>query len=132
MKSIADFFGDPLVWPVVVYLVAYTFVWLIAWALGQLFKHQGSVERAAARAWRIALVLHILGGTLLIIWLWERVDNRYDEWAYQTLYLLIYGVIMIVDVFLLFAVRTKNTKKRDTDASMPKPAGKSRNPKKSS
>ena len=109
MKSIADFFGDPLVWPVVVYFVAYTFVWLIAWALGQLFKHRVSIESAAVRAWGIALVLHILGGTLLIIWLWDRVDNRYDEWTYKTLYLLIYIIIMIVDVFLFFGVRTKKT-----------------------
>ena len=125
-----DFFGDPLVWPAVVYFSAYTFVWLIAWALGQLFKQRVSVERAAAIGWGIALVIHILGGILLIIWLWDRVHNRYDEWMYKTLYLLIYIVIMIVDVCLLFSVPTKNTKKRDTDASMPKPTRKSRNPKK--
>ena len=130
MESIADFFGDPLVWPAVVYFIAYTFVWLIALALGQLCKHQVSIERAATIAWRIALIIHILGGTALIVWLWDRVDNRYDEWGYKIGYLFIYIVFMIVDVCLLFSVPTKNTKKRDTDASMPKPTRKSRNPKK--
>ena len=128
MEGIADFFGDPLVWPAVVYLIAYTFVWMIALALGQLFKHRVSVERAAAFAWGIALFIHMLGGTALIIWLGDRAHNRFAEWGY--LYLLFYIVIMIVDVCLLLSVRTKNTKKRDTDASMPKPTRKSRNPKK--
>ena len=130
MEGIADFFGDPLVWPAVVYFVAYTFVWLIAWAFGQLFKQRVSIERAAAIGWGIALVLHILGGTLLIIWLWDRVDNRYDEWTYKTLYMLIYIVIIVVDVCLLFSVLTKNTKQRGTDALMSKPSRKSSNPKK--
>ena len=125
-----DFFGDPLVWPAAVYLIAYTFVWMIALTLGQLSKHRVSVERAAAIGWGIALFIHILGGTALIIWLWDRAHNRFAEWTYTTLYLLFYIVIMIVDVCLLFSVLTKNTKKRDTDASMPKPTRKSRNPKK--
>ena len=132
MEGIADFFGDPLVWPAVVYFIAYTFVWLIAWALGQLCKHRVSIERAAAIGWGIALFIHILGGTLLIIWLWDRVDNRYDEWPYKILYLLIYIVILIIDACLLFSVLTKDTKKRDTDASMPTPSRKSSNPKKKS
>ena len=132
MDGITDFFGDPLVWPAVVYFVAYAFVWLIAWGLGQSLKHRVSVERAAAFAWGIALVIHILGGTALIIWLWDRAHNRFADWTYTILYVLFYIVIMVVDVCLLFSVLTKNTKKRDTDASMPKPSRESINPKKRS
>lgn len=132
MGRIADFFGDPLVWPAVVYFVAYTFVWLIAWALGQLLKQRGSIERAAARAWRIAFFIHILGGALLVIWLWDRVHNRYDEWTYITFYFLLYIVIIIVDVYLGILVSTKNTKKRNADTVAPKPSRQSRNPKKRS
>lgn len=131
MEGIADFFGDPLVWPAVVYFIAYTFVWMIAWALGQLFKHRVSVERAAAFAWGIALFMHMLGGIALIIWLWDRANNRFAEGMYTLLYLLFYIVIVIFDVCLLFLALT-STKKRDTDASMPKPTRKSRNPKKRS
>ena len=132
MEGIADFFGDPLVWPAVVYFVAYTFVWLIAWAFGQLFKHRVGIERAAATAWGIALVIHILGGTALIVWLWDRAHNRFAEWTYTILYVLFYIVIMVVDVCLLFSVLTKKRRKRDTDASMPKPSRKSINPQKRS
>ncbi len=132
MEGIADFFGDPLVWPAVVYFIAYTLVWIIAWALGQLSKQRVSVERAAAFAWGIALFMHLLGGIVLIIWLWDRANNRFAEWMHTTLYLLFYIVIMIVDVCLLFSVLTKNTKKRGTAAPMPKPTRKPRNPKKRS
>ena len=130
MQGITDFFGDPLVWPAFVYLVAYTFVWLIACGLGQLLKNRFSIERAAAIAWRIGFFIHIIGGTFLIIWLWDRAHNRFGDWLYTILYLLFYIVIMIVDACLLFSILTKNTKKRNTNAPTPKPAGKSLNPKK--
>ena len=130
MEGIADFFGDPLVWPAVVYFVGYSFVWMIACGLGQLFKNRVSIERAAAIAWGIALSIHILGGTALIIWLWDRAHNRFSEGLYMVLYLLFYIVIMIVNGCLLFSLLTKNTKRRNADTPSLKPAGKSRNPKK--
>ena len=126
-----DFFGDPLVWPAVVYCLGYSFVWIIACGLGHLFKNRVSIERAAAIAWGIALFIHILGGTALIIWLWERAHNRFSEGVYAILYLLFYMVIMLVNVCLLYTLLRKNKEKRNTDTPTPKPVGKSLNPKKS-
>ena len=131
MTDIADFFGDPLVWPAIVYLVAYTFVWLIALVLGQFLKNRFSIERAAKIAWRIALFIHIIGGTFLIIWLWDRAHNRFADGLYSLLYLLLYIVIMIVDVYLIFSMLSENGKKTKTDSQTPKTTGRSRNPKKS-
>lgn len=131
MTGIADFFGDPLVWPAIVYLLAYTFVWLIALVLGQFLKNRFSIERAAKIAWRIALFIHIIGGTFLIIWLWDRAHNRFADGLYSLLYLLLYIVIMIADVYLIFSILSENGKKTKTDSQTPKTTGRSRNPKKS-
>ncbi len=130
MTGIADFFGDPLVWPAVVYLLSYTFVWLIAFVLGQFLKNQFSIERAAKIAWRIALFIHIIGGTFLIIWLWDRAHNRFADGLYSLLYLFLYIVIMIADVYLVFSILSKNEKKGNAGALTPKTTGRSRNPKK--
>ncbi len=131
MTGIADFFGDPLVWPAIVYLLAYTFVWLIALMLGQFLKNRFSIERAAKIAWRIALFIHIIGGTFLIIWLWDRAHNRFADGLYSLLYLLLYIVIMIADICLIFSILSENGKKTKTDSQTPKTTGRSRNPKKS-
>ena len=131
MTGIADFFGDPLVWPAIVYLLAYTFVWLIALVLGQFLKNRFSVERAAKIAWRIALFIHIIGGTFLIIWLWDRAHNRFADGLYSLLYLLLYIVIMIADICLIFSILSEKGKKTKTDLQTPKTTGRSRNPKKS-
>lgn len=131
MTGIADFFGDPLVWPAIVYLLAYTFVWLIALVLGQFLKNRFSIERAAKIAWRIALFIHIIGGTFLIIWLWDRAHNRFADGLYSLLYLLLYIVIMIADICLIFSILSENGKKTKTDSQTPKTTGRSRNPKKS-
>ena len=132
MQGITDFFVDLLVWPTYTYFAAYGFVWLIALGLGQLFKNQGNIDRAAKSAWGIALVMHILGGTVLIIWLSGHALHRFADWWYTPLYLFYYIVIMIVDVCLLFSLLSKNAKKKNTVALAPKPAGKSLNPKKKS
>ena len=126
----ADFFGDPLVWPPVVYFVGYSFVWMLACVLGQLFKNRVSIERIAAIAWGIPIFIHILGGTTLIIWLWDRAHNRFSEGVYTVLYLLFYIVIMLVNVCLLYTLLKKNKEKRGADTPTPKPVGKSLNPKK--
>lgn len=131
MTGIADFFGDPLVWPAIVYLFAYTFVWLIALVLGQFLKNRFSIERAAKTAWRIALFIHIIGGTFLIIWLWDRAHNRFADGLYSLLYLFLYIVIMIADVYLIFSILSENKKKTKTDSQTPKTTSRSRNPKKS-
>ena len=131
MTGIADFFGDPLVWPAIVYLLAYTFVWLIALVLGQFLKNRLNIERAAKIAWRIAFFIHIIGGTFLIIWLWDRAHNRFADGLYSLLYLLLYIVIMIADVYLVFSILSENGKKTKTDSQTPKTTGRSRNPKKS-
>ena len=125
-----DFFGDPLVWPAVVYFVGYSFVWMIACVIGQLSKNRVNIERVAAIAWGIPLFIHILGGTVLIIWLWERAHNRFSEEVYAILYLLFYMVIMLVNVCLLYTLLRKNKEKKNTDTLTPKPVGKSLNPKK--
>ena len=131
MTGIADFFGDPLVWSVIVYLLAYTFVWLIALVLGQFLKNRFSIERAAKIAWRIALFIHIIGGIFLIIWLWDRAHNRFADGLYSLLYLLLYIVIMIADVYLIFSILSEKRKRTNTDLQTPKTTGRSRNPKKS-
>ena len=130
MTGIADFFGDPLVWPAIVYFLAYTLVWLIALVLGQFLKNQFSIERAAKIAWRTALFFHIIGGTFLIIWLWDRAHNRFSDGLYLYLYFLLYIVPIIVDVLLILSILSKNTKKTGTGAPAPKTTVRSRNPKK--
>ena len=130
MQVISDFFLDSLVVPAYTYIAAYGFVWLIALGLGQLLKNQGSIEQAAKIAWGIALVMHILGGTVLIIWLSGHAHHRFSDWWYTPLYLLYYIVILIVDVCLLFSLLFKNLKKRNANASAPKPARTPLNPKK--
>lgn len=123
------FFGDPLVWPVIVYLVSYTFAWLIALGIVQFLKHSNSIERAAATAWSLGFLLHIIGGTVLIIWLWDRTHNRFSDGLYSFLYLLLYIAIIIVDVILILSILSKTSKKRNVNSSIPKPARKSLNPK---
>ena len=130
MEVIADFFVDPLVWPAYLYFAAYGFVWIIAWALARLFMNQRGIESAAALAWGIAIVIHILGGTSLIVWLSSRAHNRFPEWWYIPFYLIFYIVIMIVDVYLLFSLIARNSRKKAIDAPPPKPSAKPINPKK--
>ena len=129
MESISDFFGDPLVWPVIVYIVSYTFAWLIALGIVQFLKHSNSIERAAATAWSIGFLIHIIGGTALIIWLWDRTHNRFSDGLYTFLYLLLYIVIIIVDIILILSILSKKSKQRNVNASTLKPARKSLNPK---
>ena len=118
MQVIADFFVDPLVWPAYLYFAAYGFVWIIAWGLARLFMNTRGVESAAALAWGIAIFIHILGGTALIIWLSGREHNRFAEWWYIPFYLIFYIVILIVDICLLFSLITR----KNADAPPPKPA----------
>ena len=129
MEGIANFFGDPLVWPAVVYFLAYIFAWIIALGIAQFLKRRVSIERVAVFAWGIAFFVHILGGIALIIWLWDRANNRFAEAMF---YFSFYIVIILVDVCLLFLLLTKNRKKNNPNAPTPKLSRKSPNPKKMS
>ena len=130
MQVIADFFVDPLVWPAYIYLLAYSFVWATAFVLVRLFISQKGIEHAVMQAWSIALFIHILGGTFLIIWICFRAKDRVAEWFQIPLYLVLYIIIVIVDVCLLASLWNQNPKKEKANASPQKTASKSRNPKK--
>ena len=130
MQGITDFFVDSLVWPAYIYFAAYGFVWMIAWGLARLLKNQNSIEQAVKSAWVIAFIMHIIGGTVLIIWLSGQATHRFADWWYIPLYLVFYILIMIVDVCLLVSLLTQKSKKQDPNAPTLKSVGKSRNPKK--
>ena len=130
MQVIAEFFIDSLVWPAYIYLLAYSFVWVIAFVLARLFISQKGMERAVMQAWSIALSMHILGGTFLIIWICFRAKDRVAEWFQIPLYLVLYIIIVIVDVCLLVSLLNQSPKKEKAAALSQKPTSKSRNPKK--
>ena len=111
MQVIGDFFVDPLVLPAYFYLAAYGIVWAVAFGLARLFMNQIGIERAATRAWRIAIVLHLLFGTGLAIWISVRAVPRVAEWWHTIFYLLLYVLIVIVDVCLLSSIPSQRGKK---------------------
>lgn len=131
MKIIADFFVDSLVVPVYFYLAAYGFVWIIALGLSRLFMNQNQVqvEQAAKRAWRFGFVMHLLGGTALIVWIVIRAIPRVAEWWHVPFYLIFYVLIIIVDVCFLISLSTRRTTK-PVPAVSSQPQHKSSNPKK--
>ena len=111
MQIIADFFVDPLVVPAYFYFAAYGFVWVIAFVLSRLFMRQIGIERATTRAWRIAIVLHMLFGTGLAVWICVRAIPRVAEWWHIPFYLVFYVLILVVDVCLLVSLPTQSAKK---------------------
>ena len=111
MQVIGDFFVDPLVLPVYFYLATYGIVWIVAFGLARLFLNQISIELATTRAWRIAIVLHMLFGTGLAIWIGIRAVPRVGEWWYTIFYLFFYVLIVIVDLCLLFSIPSQRAKK---------------------
>lgn len=130
MQVIAEFFIDPLVWPAYIYLLAYSFTWFTAFVLARLFISQKGMERAVMQAWSIALSMHILGGTFLIIWICFRAKDRVAEWFQIPLYLILYIIIVIVDVCLLASLLNQRPKKEKAEAPPQSTESKSRNPKK--
>ena len=104
MQVIADFFVDPLILPVYIYLAAYGIVWAVAFGLARVFMNQIGIERATTRAWRIAIVTHLLFGTSLVIWICFRAIPRVAEWWHTIFYLLFYVLIVIVDVCMLVSI----------------------------
>ena len=127
MKIIANFFTNPLVVPAYIYLAAYGFVWIIAFILARLFMNQIGIERATTRAWRIAIIAHVLGGTGLMVWICTQAIPRVPEWWHVPFYLILYVLIVIVDICLLVSLPRQRVE-RGTPVKSP---GKSRNPKKS-
>ncbi|MDE0483509.1 MAG: hypothetical protein OXI67_13090 [Candidatus Poribacteria bacterium] len=111
MKVIADFFVDPLVLPIYIYLAAYGIVWAIAFGLARLFMNEIGIERATTRAWRIAIVIHLLFGTGLAIWICLRAIPRVSEWWHTIFYLLFYVLIVIIDACLLVSIPSQKVKK---------------------
>ena len=105
MEVVTDFFVDSLVVPFYFYLAAYGIMWIIVFFLARLFIGRDPVEQAAKKAWGIGLVLHLLGGTALIVWIVIRAIPRVAEWWHVPFYLIFYVLIIIVDVcFLIFIV----------------------------
>ena len=130
MEGFAEFFVDPLVLPAYIYAAGWGFMWLIAFGLARLFMSQKGIERAVIQAWSIALFMHILGGTFLIVWICFRAKDRVAEWFYIPLYLVLYIIIVIVDVCLLVSLSNQRPKKEKAAVPPQKPVSKSRNPKK--
>ena len=130
MEGFAEFFVDPLVWPAYIYFIGYGVVWVIAFALARLFMSQERMERAVMQAWSIALSMHILGGTFLIIWICFRAKDRVAEWFHIPLYLVLYIIIVIADVCLLVSLLNQSPKKEKANAPPQRTESTSRNPKK--
>ena len=129
MQVIADFFVDPLVWPAYIYLAGYGVVWIVAFALARLFINQIGVERAATRAWCIAIIIHLLFGTGLAIWIGARAVPRVSEAWHTVFYLFFYVLIVIVDGCAIVSLLSQSTKTKNVTVPPPKQTTKSRNPK---
>ena len=130
MESVAEFFVDPLVWPAYIYFIGYGVVWVIAFALARLFMSQKGMERAVMQAWSVALSMHILGGTFLIIWICFRAKDRVAEWFHIPLYLVLYIIIVIVDICLFMSLLNQRPKKETVSTPPQRMESPSRNPKK--
>ena len=129
MEVVADFFVDSLVVPFYFYLAAYGIMWIIVFFLARLFIGRDPVEQAAKKAWGIGLVLHLLGGTALIVWITIRAVPRVSELWHVPFYLIFYIIIVIVDVYCLILMSSQ-LKKKDGPIASSQQQVKSRNPKK--
>lgn len=114
MEFIAEYFVDSLVVPVYFYIAAYGFAWIIAMGLSRVFldPERSNVEKSARRAWRVGLIIHLLGGTALIVWIVMRAIPEVAEWWYASVYLIFYLLIVIVDAVAI-------AKSRETTKSTP-------------
>ena len=113
MQIVADFFVDPLIWPVYIYLAGYGFVWMIAFGTARLLMNHNTIEKAAKIAWVSGFCIHIICGTILIFMLWRKEHHRFEEseWWYVLFYLLVYLVIIVIDICLLFSLLAKRQSK---------------------
>ena len=130
MQIIADFFTDSLILPVYFYLATYVFVWVIALGLARLLMNKIGIERATTLAWGFALGVHIVGGTLLTISICSRAIPRLAEWWYVPIYLFLYVLILIVDIFLLWSLLTQRATGTKSNVSSQETRVRNPNPKK--
>lgn len=132
MEIIAEFFVDALVVPVYFYIAAYGFVWIIALIFSRFIfmdSARSNVELAARRAWRTGFILHLIGGTALIVWIFMRAIPRVSEWWHVPFYLIFYILIVIVDIVAIAKSFDKKTTK-PARATTSQTQRRSRNPKK--
>ena len=101
MQVVFDFFVDPIIWPIYLYLGGYGLVWLIALLLSRLYIHKMEIERGVMRSWKIAFILHLLAGTALVAWLCFKAADLVKAWWYIILYMLPYTGIFLLDIFFL-------------------------------
>ena len=130
MEIIADFFVDSLVVPVYFYIAAYGVVWILALVLSRVFmdSERRNVEAAARKAWMVSIIMHLLGGTALIVWIVIRAIPRLKEWWHVPFYLIFYILVVIVDIVAIAKARDNRTTKPTKAASQSQ--SKTRNPKK--
>ena len=125
MQTYFNFFMDLFVLPVCIYVAAYGFAWLIAFVLARLFVNKFGIERAATRAWGIAIFAHMIFGTGAVLWIWALAIPQVEQWLDVSLFLLLYLLVVIVDICLLVSLPTQSS-----STPPPKPTSKSLNPKK--
>ena len=130
MQIIADFFVDPLILPVYLYVAAYGFVWFFAFVFARLLMNRTGIERATTLAWGIALGAHIFGGAVLSIWICLRAIPRLAEWWYVPIYLALYVLILIVDICLLVSLSTQGATGTRSNVSSQETRVENPNPKK--
>lgn len=131
MDIIANFFVDSLVVPVYFYIAAYGVVWIIALVLSRFIfmdSARSNVELAARRAWRTGFILHLIGGTTLIVWIIFRASPRVAEWWHVPFYLIFYILIVVVDIVAIAKSFDKNT--TEPAKAVSQSQSKTRNPKK--
>lgn len=117
MQAIVDFFVDPLIVPIYYYLAGYGLVWFFAFWLARIFSDPntiGSYDKGTARAWRIAIAAHILGGTILVVWLCFKAIPYVVAWWHIPFYLIPYLFFIVVDIFFLLSLIQGQTQKRKT------------------
>jgi len=108
MQKIINFLGDPLVVPVYWFMLGYLAVWLLAFGLARAFSNAGEVGsyiRGSNKAWRFALLGHILSGTALVAWLSFKAVNMLPTWWQIPLYMIPYLFFLTLDVFLMLSFR---------------------------
>jgi len=115
MDTIANFLVDPLVWPLYCYLAGYVGVWIVAFGLSRLWSDEkiyGSYDTAAHKAWTLAIICHLAIGALLIIYLTFKATSIFESWWQIPLYMLLYIILIVLDIFLLLLLAKQNPKGR--------------------
>ena len=109
MENILDFIGDPLVWSVLVYIGLYLLaVGGARFFSGVFARHIGNnpnaIEIGTTRAWRLAIILHLILVTGLAIFLIVRERPNNPDWQHVLWYVLWYVPFLIIDVCILISL----------------------------